>query len=272
MEEVDREPGHTGADVLVTDSGGRAVRVSGPAAAPAGGADPAVLEALRTPSAGSVAGSWSTYWPVGTVVRWRYGDATDVLRVVRDDPRGLVAWLAPGSESLVPVPVDGHGLRDRPLADRFTVERELRVRRWRGPGILRVAPTGVPWSVWWFWDEVGAFEGHYLNLELEHRRPTSGQPETATRDLVLDLWVDADGVWLKDEDELEAAAATGWFSAEQGAAIRGLGERARHELVDPRAWPLDEAWESWRPPPGWAGPLVLPDTPEVAAARARGVM
>jgi hypothetical protein len=170
------------------------------------------------------------------------------------------------------VPVDGRGLRDRPLADRFSVERELRVRRWRGPGILRVAPTGVPWSVWWFWDEDGAFEGHYVNLELEHRRPTSGEPETATRDLVLDLWVDADGVWLKDEDELEAAVASGWFTAEQGAAIRGLGERARHELVDPRAWPLDEGWESWRPPPGWAEPPVLPDTPEVAVARARGVM
>ena len=30
-------------------------------------------------------------------------------------------------------------------------------------------------------------------------------------------------------------------------------------VVDPRAWPLDEGWESWRPPPGWDEPLALPD-------------
>ena len=55
---------------------------------------------------------------------------------------------------------------------------------WRGPGILKIAPTGVPWSVWYFTDEVdGTFEGHYVNLELVHQRPADGsraRPHAAT--------------------------------------------------------------------------------------------
>ena len=44
-----------------------------------------------------------------------------------------------------------------------------------GPGILlRIAPTGVPWSIWYFTDEDGSFEGHYVNLELVHERPVDG--------------------------------------------------------------------------------------------------
>ena len=46
------------------------------------------------------------------------------------------------------LPVDGRHLRDRPLTERFETPRHFVVRPWQGPGILRVAPTGVPWSVW----------------------------------------------------------------------------------------------------------------------------
>ncbi len=89
--------------------------------------------------------------------------------------------------------------------------------------------------------------------------PPTGAPRTYTRDLTLDLWLDADGdLWLKDEDELEAAVAGGAYSAEQGAAVREAAEQARHELVVPRAWPLDEGWEAWRPPPAWDEPLAWP--------------
>ena len=257
-------------DVLITDSGGRAVRV-GPLVASAasvaavtdGAADLAVLEPLReVDDRGPLrpAGA-APYWEAGTVVAWCYGRSVDPVRVVRDDERGLVSWLAPDSEVLAWVPVDGGGLRERPLAERFTVARRPRVDHWRGPGVLRVAPTGVPWSVWWFWSEGGEFEGHYVNLELTHERPASGAARTHTRDLVLDLWVEHGQVWLKDEDELEAAAASGWCSAAQADAVRRLGERARRELVGPWAWPLDEGWETWRPPAGWEERLSLPAPP-----------
>ena len=109
-------------------------------------------------------------------------------------------------------------------------------RTWDGSGILRIAPTGVPWSLWYFWEDDGSFAGHYVNLELVHDRPVSGEPRVHTRDLTLDLWLDADGqLWLKDEDELAAFTAAGRFAPAQADVIRALADRVRAELVEPRA-------------------------------------
>jgi hypothetical protein len=156
------------------------------------------------------------------------------------------------------VPVDGRGLRELPPPQRFDAPRHLVVRRWKGPGILRVAPSGVTWSIWYFFEDDGSFEGHYYNLELTHERPTDGSPRVHTRDLVLDLWV-ADGeTWLKDHDELDAAVEVGRYSKGQAQVIRDIAEQARREQIDPRAWPLDEGWEDWRPPAEWDQPLTLP--------------
>ena len=150
----------------------------------------------------------------------------------------------------------------------------MHVRSWRGDGILRIAPAGKPWSLWYFWNDEGGFEGHYVNIELVHERPVSGEPRVHTRDLTLDLWIEAgaDGwdVWLKDEDELDAAVQGGRSTPEQGAAIRAIGEQARYELGHLRSWPLDEDWESYRPRPEWDVPLTLPDLPPVVEARACG--
>jgi hypothetical protein len=198
------------------------------------------------------------YAEPGDVVTWHYGLSADVLRVVRDDERGLVAWLPSGSEQLASVPAGGGSLRELPLDRRFSGRRAMRRRTWRGPGILRVAPTGRPWSIWYFTDEDdGSFAGHYVNLELVHRRPQSVR-RVHTRDLVLDLWVEDGETWLKDADELEAAVAAGRYTEEQGALVHDLAELARAEVIERRAWPLDEGWESWRPPQEWDEPLSLP--------------
>ena len=209
------------------------------------------------------------YFAPGTVVGWYRGAVPTVLRVVRDDERGLVGWLPPGSEVLVAVPRDGKGMRDRPLAERVSVEYDMGLRSWRGPGVLRIAPSGRPWSVWYFWNDEGGFEGHYLNLELPHERPVSGEPRVHWRDLALDLWLegdlDAPDVWLKDEDALDAAVEEGGrYTAEQGAVIRAIGDQVRHALVAPRAWPLDEGWESSAAAAGMgpaADPARHPDGP-----------
>jgi hypothetical protein len=198
------------------------------------------------------------YLAPGEVVSWYYGEWVDVLRVVRDDERGLVAWLPSGSERVVAVPTDGRGLRDRPVAERPHVERVLSTATWRGPGILRVAPTGRPWSVWYFSADDGSFEGHYLNLELPHQRPVEGAAQVHSRDLVLDLWLEDGGCWLKDVDELEAAVSARRFTPQQAAVIRDVADQARGELCEPRGWPLDEEWETWRPPTGWDEALALP--------------
>jgi hypothetical protein len=97
-----------------------------------------------------------------------------------------------------------------------------------------------------------------VNLELPHRRRGN---ETATRDLTLDLW-------LKDADELEMSVETGRYSRELADEVAAAAEWARADLVEGRAWPLDEEWTTWRPPTGWTAPL-LPDSEDVRAARGR---
>ncbi|WP_151084198.1 DUF402 domain-containing protein [Nocardioides cynanchi] len=246
-------------DRAVTDSGGTMVRLTEPPRAVT--PDLSLLEQLRTRARAEPvrAAGAPPYFATGDVVSWFYGDWVDVLRVVRDDERGLVAWLPRGSERIVAVAVDGQGLRDRPVEERPNVERVLRAVTWRGPGVLRIAPAERPWSVWYFTDETdGSFEGHYVNLELPHERPVDGSPRVLSRDLVLDVWVEDGETWLKDVDELEAGVTVGKFTATQGAVIRDVAELARAELIEPRAWPLDEGWETWRPPEGWDEPLTLP--------------
>ena len=201
---------------------------------------------------------------VGDVVQWRYATRCDPMRVVRDDERGLVAWLADDTELLSTAPGDGVALRDKPLAERFLGERVPTLGTWRGGGILRIAPTDRPWSVWVFREDDGSLAGHYVNLELPHRR---NGDETNTRDLILDLWLEPDGtLWLKDDDELEAVVEADRYSPEQAAEVRAIGEWARAELVEARDWPLDDEWTTWRPPADWAAP-PLPDTALVAEAR-----
>lgn len=250
-------------DTAVTDSGGTMTRVTDPPRPVT--PDLTLLEPLRVtaydepvrPAGGP------PYLAPGAVLAWHYGRSVEVLRVVRDDERGLVSWLPSGSERLVATPRDGRAIRDRPLEDRYLLTLagayDMVRAPWLGPGVLRVAPTGVPWSIWYFTDESdGSFEGHYVNLELVHERPVDGSPRVHTRDLTLDLWVQDGETWLKDADELAAAAAVGWCTPEQAAVVHDVAEWARAELIDPRAWPLDEGWESWRPPPGWDEPLSLP--------------
>ena len=199
---------------------------------------------------------------------WRPGlpETVSPMRVVRDDERGLVAWLAPGTPQLTKRYADGSGLRDVPLAERFVRDpQRVQARaRWLGAGILRIAPAGKPWSVWLFWDvpdgvdpadaaghDQWDFVGWYLNLETAHHR--SGH-DTFTGDHVLDLWIEADGsVNVKDADELEAAEQVGRLDAEQVAAIRRNADHGRASFAA-REWPFDEEWTQWRPDPSWATP------------------
>jgi hypothetical protein len=240
-------------------------RLVGPARSRAVDLD--LLEPLRQAEG---PGPWSTagaapFLAAGEVVQWRYGRRCDPMRVVRDDERGLVAWLAPDTETLSSAPEDGLALRDRPLAERFLGRRVPTLATWQGGGSLRIAPTARPWSVWVFWEDDGSFAGHYVNLELTHLRCGD---ETNTRDLVLDLWLEPSGeLWLKDADELEAAVASGLFSRAQADEVRAAAEWARADLVEAGAWPLDVEWTRWRPPAGWETPR-LPETPLVRAARA----
>ncbi|KRF45710.1 hypothetical protein ASH01_07860 [Terrabacter sp. Soil811] len=216
----------------------------------------------------------------GEVVMWRYRDhawepgrpeTASPMRVVRDDERGLVAWLAPGTVHLTKRCADGSDLRDVPMGERFLRDaRRVQARtRWHGAGILRIAPVGVPWSVWLFWDvpdgidpadpsghDAWEFGGWYVNLETTHQRCGA---ETFTGDHVLDLWIEADGtVNVKDADELVAAVEQGRGTPHQADAIRHNAEHARASFAA-RDWPFADEWTRWRPDPTWTTPGLRDD-------------
>lgn len=210
----------------------------------------------------------------GTPILWRYGRHIETARVIRDDARGLVVWIPSGSARLESVPADGRATRDVPLHERFSVPWKTQESTWRGPGVVRVAPSGRPWSVWFFRRADGTPDGAYVNLELPHRRSTTGVPGIYSRDLVLDLWIDAEhpgeeDVWLKDADELAAAVDQGRFTAEQADAVRAIADHAATEFLMPGSWPLDEDWAHWTPDAAMDEPVALPDSPDVEAARGR---
>ena len=126
---------------------------------------------------------------------------------------------------------------------------------WLGHGILMIAPTGRPWSVWCFWKEQWDFHGLYVNLEDAHQRDSSS---IATQDHVLDLWVEPDRtVRWKDEDELAAAVVAGRYCAADADRFRRNAQSVE-DIIGRWAPPFCDGWELWRPDPRWPVP-ELPD-------------
>ncbi len=213
---------------------------------------------------------YAPFWPAGHVIRWHYrrpgwqeGEPSNIvpLTVVRDDERGLVAWLAAGTEQEITVAEDGSELHSLPLEEMWLRPRVGLRTPWRGNGILRIAPVGVPWSVWLFWSPGDAdadglewrFAGWYVNLENAHLR--SGDI-TISSDHILDIDIDADGIIRKkDEDELEAGVAQGRVSEAEAAQITANAEEA---IASFRAgdWPFAEEWQEWRPDSDWTVPAL----------------
>jgi hypothetical protein len=202
------------------------------------------------------------YWRSGDPIWWRYrreggrytpGDPEWVnpMTVVRDDADGLVAWMPAGTPVHSVERADGHGLRADP-ATMFTAPRRQVTTTWKDWDILRVAPSGRPWSVWLFWKpDGGPFDGYYVNLEARHLRDDRN---VYTSDRVLDLDVDPNGAWRrKDEDELVLAVEQGRYSPAEA-------ERLHRDLEDAeavvRAWgsPFCDGWDSFRPDPSWPLP------------------
>lgn len=190
---------------------------------------------------------------------WQQGEPSTItpMRVVRDDERGLVAWLAAGTLQEGQGAPDGQRVRSVPLDRRWLEPRRRIVEEWWGNGILRIAPAGAAWSVWLFWSDVTGpeweFAGWYVNLENAHLRTDH---DTYTSDHILDVEIDADGgIHLKDEDEVVAAIEQGRLSAEQAAQIERHADAA---IASFRAgdWPFDAEWRDWRSDPTWTVPRL----------------
>ncbi|QDE35307.1 DUF402 domain-containing protein [Microbacterium foliorum] len=191
---------------------------------------------------------------------WQPGDASTItpVRVVRDDERGLVAWLAPGTLQEGQGTPAGERVRTVPLERRWLEPRSRIIEEWWGNGILRIAPAGAAWSVWLFWSEADGsdwqFAGWYVNLENAHLRTDR---DTYSSDHILDVEIEPDGrVHLKDEDELIAAVEQGRLTSEQAAQIERHADAAIASFRD-GDWPFAEEWRDWRPDPSWSVPELM---------------
>nr|WP_246416495.1 DUF402 domain-containing protein [Nocardioides luti] len=136
----------------------------------------------------------------------------------------------------------------------FTAERTQLVGTWEEYDVLRVAPTGRPWSVWWFFPAGQAtFEGWYVNLEDPHVRDAD---TTYSTDHVLDVWVEPDRTHhRKDVDELALAVEQGRYTPGQAARITAVAAEVEDVIA---AWgpPFCDGWETFRPDPSWPVPQL----------------
>ncbi|GIH13609.1 DUF402 domain-containing protein [Rugosimonospora africana] len=194
-------------------------------------------------------------------------------RVVSDDERGLLLWVAQGSVVAHEVDQDGLTLRDMPFADWVRQSYQLVQLPWSGPGVLKLVRPGAAHSVWWFRDEVGRFSGWYVNLEEPAVRWQEG--DLAGVDIVdqdLDVWVDPDRSWRwKDEGEFtERLGFPDHYWVSDAAAVRAEGERVIRDIEAGR-FPFDGTWCDFAPDPAWATPTEMPpgwDRPPARLLRA----
>jgi hypothetical protein len=181
-------------------------------------------------------------------------------RVVSDDERGLLLWLASGSVVAHEVDQDGLTMRQMPFADWIHRRYQLLQLTWRGPGILKLVRPGRAHSVWWFRDAAGDFSGWYVNLEEPAVRWQDG--DLAGVDIVdqdLDIWVPPDLRWQwKDEDEFaERLGFPDHYWVDDEAAVRAEGERVIKDIEGAR-FPFDGTWCDFVPDPDWAVPTEMP--------------
>lgn len=184
------------------------------------------------------------------------------MTVVRDDDDGLVAWLAAGTETLQARRPDGRDLR----ADKTQLFKGERVgvrADWKHNDVLRIAPTGKPWSVWLFWDcNDREFRGWYGNLEAPMRRDGN---MALTRDHTLDVLIAPNRQHArKDEDELEIALSAGWYDEQQGESILQAADDLE-AVIDAWGPPFCDGWENFKPDPSWP----IPKLPEHYTDRPR---
>ena len=192
-------------------------------------------------------------------------------RVVSDDERGLLLWLARGSAVIVEEATDGRGIRDMPFAEWIQLSYRVVAATWNGPGVLKFIPPDAGHSVWFFRDGEGRFTNWYVNLEERALRWDDG--DVAGVDVIdqdLDIVVRPDRTWeWKDEDEFtERLAFPEHYWVHDEAAVRTEGLRVV-KRIEAGEFPFDGTWTDFRPDPSWPVPASVPpgwDRPPVPRA------
>jgi hypothetical protein len=181
-------------------------------------------------------------------------------RVVSDDERGLLVWLARGSTIAAERSTDGRGPRDMSFAEWSAQRYELRLTTWQGPGVLRLFPPDVAHSVWFFRNDAGDFKNYYVNLEEPAVRWDDGDAAGIdVTDQDLDIVATPDLAWSwKDEDEFaERLALPQHYWVPDEEAVWSEGRRVI-KMIEAGEFPFDGTWTDFRPDPSWETPVELP--------------
>ncbi len=198
-------------------------------------------------------------WRPGDHVLHRFlmhGAAKDVrpVTVVADDPDALVLWLAHGTGiqmARLPGDVD---LRAVSKQEMFGQPWESGPHRWTNNALM-VLPPDVPYATWLFFTPDGTFTHWYANLQSPYVRWSGGVDIV---DHQLDLVVHPDRrIEWKDEDELAAGVAAGWYTPDESDAIYAEAHRLAELAADGKP-PFDDEWRDFRPDPTWAIPVLPP--------------
>lgn len=181
-------------------------------------------------------------------------------RVISDDDRGLLVWLARGSVVAVERTLDDRGPRDMPFPEWVAAPKRPRLTSWRGPGVLRFFPAGEAHSVWFFRNDDGDFINYYVNLEETAIRWDDG--DVAGIDVIdqdLDIVVTPDRRWeWKDEDEFaERLAFPEHYWVPDEAAVWAEARKVI-KRIEAAEFPFDGTWTDFRPDPSWSTPTELP--------------
>lgn len=181
-------------------------------------------------------------------------------RVVSDDARGLLLWLARGSTVMTEVAEDGRGIRQMPFTEWAGLRRRMVEGVWQGTGILKFVPPDADHSVWFFADDNRVFQNWYVNLEERAVRWDDG--DLAGVDVIdqdLDIVVAPDRSWaFKDEDEFaERLALPEHYWVPDEAAVRAEAARVIKQ-IEAGEFPFDGTWTDFVPPESWRAPLALP--------------
>jgi len=164
------------------------------------------------------------------------------VTVVEDSDDQFVSYLAPGT--LIDYPVDvEHG--EKCFSMWLSGEWELHKRGFNAPGMLRIAPQGMPFEIFATVTPRDGVTSWYVNFQEPLRRQPHGFD---TMDETLDLTVSQDFTsWeRRDEDELELAVAMGIYSKEDAERLLGVCAMVEAQLAK-GAVPWDRSWRDWSP-------------------------
>ncbi|HEY0697882.1 MAG TPA: DUF402 domain-containing protein [Micromonospora sp.] len=181
-------------------------------------------------------------------------------RVVSDDERGLLVWIARDSVVAHEVSADGRGMRAMPFSEWIATTYRLDIGRWNGPSLLTFLPTGAAHSVWWFRDAEDRFANWYVNLEEPGVRWDDGDlagVDVVDQDLDVVVRPDLSWVWKDEEEFVERLAFPEHYWVPDEAAVRAEGERVV-KLIEAGEFPFDGTWCDFVPDPTWTAPTELP--------------